>query len=139
MCGIVSVCHGREVPGLGHEAGELLRRLEYRGYDSTGAAFVRGDRSVKLLKKVGAPSRVVPEMGIDREAGQRFVGQVRWATYGAVTDANAQPHGHTVAHHSRDRTNSARHSAHATVRIRRATAADTAGFPSLTHAKHLIP
>ncbi len=92
MCGIVSVCHGREVPGLGHEAGELLRRLEYRGYDSTGAAFVRGDRSVKLLKKVGAPSRVVPEMGIDREAGQRFVGQVRWATYGAVTDANAQPH-----------------------------------------------
>ncbi len=92
MCGIVSVCHGREVPGLGHEAGELLKRLEYRGYDSTGAAFVRADRSVKLLKKVGAPSRVVPELGIDQEAGQRFVGQVRWATYGAVTDANAQPH-----------------------------------------------
>lgn len=91
MCGIVSVCHGREVPGLGHEAGELLKRLEYRGYDSTGAAFVRGDRSVKLLKKVGAPSRVVPEMGIDREAAA-VRRPVRWATYGAVTDANAQPH-----------------------------------------------
>ena len=92
MCGIVSVCRGREIPGLGVEAGELLKRLEYRGYDSTGGAFLRADRSVRLLKRVGAPSRVVPELGIDREAGQRFVGQVRWATYGAVTDANAQPH-----------------------------------------------
>ncbi len=32
------------------------------------------------------------ELGIDRETGQRFVGQVRWATYGSVTDANSQPH-----------------------------------------------
>ena len=47
---------------------------------------------MKLLKTVGAPSRVVPDLGIDRESGQRFIGQVRWATYGAVTDANAQPH-----------------------------------------------
>ncbi len=92
MCGIVSICHGKEVPGLGLEGGELLKRLEYRGYDSTGGAFLRADGSVKLLKKVGAPSRVVPELGIDRESGQRFIGQVRWATYGAVTDANAQPH-----------------------------------------------
>ncbi len=92
MCGIVSICHGKEVPGLGLEGGELLKRLEYRGYDSTGGAFIRADGSVKLLKKVGAPSRVVPELGIDRESGQRFIGQVRWATYGAVTDANAQPH-----------------------------------------------
>ncbi|HYN41647.1 MAG TPA: glutamine--fructose-6-phosphate aminotransferase, partial [Thermoanaerobaculia bacterium] len=92
MCGIVSICHGKEVPGLGLEGGDLLKRLEYRGYDSTGGAFIRADGSVKLLKKVGAPSRVVPELGIDRESGQRFIGQVRWATYGAVTDANAQPH-----------------------------------------------
>ncbi|MBI1752196.1 MAG: SIS domain-containing protein [Acidobacteria bacterium] len=77
---------------MGHEAGELLKRLEYRGYDSTGASFIRGDGSIRLLKKVGAPSRVVPELGISREAGQRFIGQVRWATYGAVTDVNCQPH-----------------------------------------------
>jgi glucosamine 6-phosphate synthetase-like amidotransferase/phosphosugar isomerase protein len=77
---------------MGKEAGELLKRLEYRGYDSTGAAFINSAGGIKLLKKVGAPSRVVPELGIDRQAGQRFIGQVRWATYGAVTDINSQPH-----------------------------------------------
>jgi len=92
MCGIVSLCYASENPAMGREAGELLKRLEYRGYDSTGAAFVRADHGIHLLKKVGAPSRVVPELAIDQQVGQRFIGQVRWATYGAVTDVNSQPH-----------------------------------------------
>ena len=92
MCGIVSLCYGSDIAALGREAGELLKRLEYRGYDSTGAAFIGDDGAIRLLKKVGAPSRVVPELGIDQQSGQRFIGQVRWATYGAVTDANSQPH-----------------------------------------------
>ena len=92
MCGIVSLCYGSEVSALGREAGELLKRLEYRGYDSTGAAFISTDGAITLLKQVGAPSRVVPALGIDQQAGQRFIGQVRWATYGAVTDINSQPH-----------------------------------------------
>ncbi|HJV37930.1 MAG TPA: hypothetical protein VJ528_03745, partial [Geothrix sp.] len=92
MCGIVSLCYASEVAAMGHEAGELLKRLEYRGYDSTGASFIGADGAITLLKKVGAPSRVVPELGIDQQQGQRFIGQVRWATYGAVTDVNSQPH-----------------------------------------------
>jgi len=92
MCGIVSICYRSDNPAMGVEGGELLKRLEYRGYDSTGGAFIRDDRSITLLKKVGAPSRIVAELGIDRERGQRFIGQVRWATYGAVTDVNSQPH-----------------------------------------------
>ncbi|MCE1229295.1 MAG: SIS domain-containing protein [Firmicutes bacterium] len=92
MCGIVSICYGSDNPALGLEGGELLKRLEYRGYDSTGGAFIGADHGIRLLKKVGAPSRVVPELGIDHQQGQRFIGQVRWATYGAVTDLNAQPH-----------------------------------------------
>ncbi|HOA88055.1 MAG TPA: SIS domain-containing protein [Propioniciclava tarda] len=92
MCGIVSLCYGQDNPRLGFEGGELLKRLEYRGYDSTGGGFVAEDRSINLLKAVGAPSRVVPDLGIDRASGQRFIGQVRWATYGAVTQENCQPH-----------------------------------------------
>ena len=92
MCGIVSICYQSENPHLGLEAGELLKRLEYRGYDSTGGAFIGDDHSIRLLKKVGAPSRIVVELGIDKARGQRFIGQVRWATYGAVTDVNSQPH-----------------------------------------------
>jgi glucosamine 6-phosphate synthetase-like amidotransferase/phosphosugar isomerase protein len=92
MCGIVSICYAGTNPSLGREASELLKRLEYRGYDSTGGAFVSQDGAIRLLKKVGAPSKVVVELGLEAEQGERFVGQVRWATYGAVTDINSQPH-----------------------------------------------
>lgn len=92
MCGIVSLIYSGENPDMGKEAEALLRRLEYRGYDSTGASFIDEKRKIVLLKKVGAPSKVCPSLGIAGHAGQRFIGQVRWATYGAVTDVNSQPH-----------------------------------------------
>jgi len=77
---------------MGKEAEALLKRLEYRGYDSTGASFIGTDKRISLRKHVGAPSKVCPLLHIDSFAGQRFIGQVRWATYGAVTDVNSQPH-----------------------------------------------
>ncbi len=92
MCGIVSIVYGGDNPELGKEAAALLRRLEYRGYDSTGASFIDGTGGITLLKKVGAPSVVCRELGIEARGGRRFIGQVRWATYGAVTDRNSQPH-----------------------------------------------
>ena len=92
MCGVVSITYGRDNPGLGREAAALVKHLEYRGYDSTGVATVRADGRVTLRKRVGAPSRVVEELDVEHMEGQKAVGQVRWATYGSVTDANAQPH-----------------------------------------------
>ncbi len=92
MCGIVSLVYKDESRNMGREAAELLRRLEYRGYDSTGASFIDRDRTIVLIKRVGAPSKVCRELKIDSYPGQRFIGQVRWATYGAVTDINSQPH-----------------------------------------------
>ena len=92
MCGIVSLVYKKDNPELGREAAALLRRLEYRGYDSTGASFIDGKGAISLKKKVGAPSKVIRELGIEDAEGRRFIGQVRWATYGAVTDVNSQPH-----------------------------------------------
>ncbi len=92
MCGIVSLIYEKENPDMGEEAEALLRRLEYRGYDSTGASFIDDKRKIVLLKRTGAPSKVCPALGIADRPGQRFIGQVRWATYGAVTDINSQPH-----------------------------------------------
>ncbi|MFK7990811.1 MAG: SIS domain-containing protein [Sandaracinaceae bacterium] len=93
MCGVIGlVCeHHRE--DLGVVAGALLEALQYRGYDSCGAA-VQGESTddVTLLKGVGAPSVLVPELGIDKLAGRVFCGQVRWATFGVVDELNAQPH-----------------------------------------------
>ncbi len=92
MCGVVSIVYSNHNDNLGNEASFLLKKLEYRGYDSTGGAFIKKDGSIVLKKKVGAPSRVVVELEMDKMSGYKFLGQVRWATFGAVTDANAQPH-----------------------------------------------
>jgi len=92
MCGIVSLVYESDNPALGRLGESLLMRLEYRGYDSTGAAFIDSSGEVKVRKAVGAPSKVCPALGIAEVSGQRFIGQVRWATQGAVTDFSSQPH-----------------------------------------------
>jgi len=92
MCGVIGLVYEKSREDLGMVASELLRTLEYRGYDSTGGAFQGEGQEVRLRKGVGAPSAMVHELGIVRESGRIFCGQVRWATFGAVDDQNAQPH-----------------------------------------------
>lgn len=92
MCGVIGLVCEHHRPDLGRMGAELLRSLEYRGYDSTGAAIQGKGETVKLLKGVGAPSALVHSLGIVDQPGQLFAGQVRWATFGSVTEANAQPH-----------------------------------------------
>ncbi len=77
---------------LGQVASRLLRMLEYRGYDSTGALLQGAGGKITLRKDVGSPTVITKKLGIDRLAGKLFCGQVRWATFGAVTRENAQPH-----------------------------------------------
>lgn len=93
MCGVIGLVHDRDRDDLGLIASELLETLQYRGYDSTGAVIQGGPaESVVLRKGVGAPSVLVHELGITKLAGRVFCGQVRWATFGVVDEANAQPH-----------------------------------------------
>ncbi len=92
MCGVVGLIFERNRPDFGQIAGELLRTLEYRGYDSTGAAIQGEGDEVDLRKGVGAPSNLVHRLGITSLPGQILCGQVRWATFGAVDAINAQPH-----------------------------------------------
>lgn len=92
MCGVIGLIFERQHERMGKVASELLRTLEYRGYDSTGAAIQGTTTQVDLRKGVGAPSQMVRTLGIEDLRGQIFCGQVRWATFGAVDDQNAQPH-----------------------------------------------
>ncbi len=93
MCGVIGLVYAEHHPDLGRIAADLLKSLEYRGYDSTGAAVQDLDpATVTLVKGVGAPSALVHSLGITKLSGRIFCGQVRWATFGAVTDANSQPH-----------------------------------------------
>ena len=66
-----------------------LRRLEYRGYDSTGIAVKNGSiRIHKKVGKVGDLESILP----DEIPGTEGIAHTRWATHGGVTDANAHPH-----------------------------------------------
>ncbi|OIP30908.1 MAG: hypothetical protein AUK47_23790 [Deltaproteobacteria bacterium CG2_30_63_29] len=99
MCGVIGLICGREREDLGRIASDLLKMLEYRGYDSTGAAIQGPGTDVCLVKGVGAPSVMVNELGIIDMGGQILCGQVRWATFGAVTPENSQPHEVTCKTH----------------------------------------
>ena len=92
MCGVIGLVLSKDSEKMGQTACQLLRMLEYRGYDSTGAIIQNEAGDIRLKKDVGAPSRVVYDLGVDKLAGHMFCGQVRWATFGAVTRENAQPH-----------------------------------------------
>ena len=92
MCGVIGLVYERDHEQLGQVAAELLRALEYRGYDSTGAAIQDSSGTIHLAKGVGAPSVLVHKLGITDRRGKVLCGQVRWATFGAVDDRNAQPH-----------------------------------------------
>jgi len=89
MCGIV----GYVGP---HEAGEFLlrglRRLEYRGYDSSGVVTVNSSGLLSVTKAAGRLDRLAEKLVRTPVVGQIGIGHTRWATHGAATDENAHPH-----------------------------------------------
>jgi glucosamine--fructose-6-phosphate aminotransferase (isomerizing) len=90
MCGIIGyVGHRPALPVL--LAG--LKKLEYRGYDSSGVAVLTGDQGV-LVRKAPGKIRVLEDEleKCKMPAGNLGVSHTRWATHGEPTRANAHPH-----------------------------------------------
>lgn len=86
MCGIFGYMGSKRATPILIDG---MRRLEYRGYDSTGIAVKDGDISV--FKKVGKVSEMRSILPLNIQ-GTSGIGHTRWATHGGVTDANAHPH-----------------------------------------------
>jgi len=91
MCGIFGIVVEQEQP-LGEILVKAGQRLSYRGYDSVGCATLRGDGTVDLRKDVGKVDEVAARLGLTEMVGCRGIVQLRWATFGAPSQVNAQPH-----------------------------------------------
>ncbi|KAF0207791.1 MAG: glutamine--fructose-6-phosphate transaminase (isomerizing) [Actinomycetota bacterium] len=88
MCGIVGYVGPRQASDvlLGG-----LARLEYRGYDSAGAAIMSEDELV-VVRRVGKLVNLREAIAGKPVPGTVGIGHTRWATHGAPNEENAHPH-----------------------------------------------
>ena len=89
MCGIVGYIGHREASQFLIEG---LRRLEYRGYDSSGVAAIDNSGKLAVTKTRGRIDNLVARLAEEPVGGKIGVGHTRWATHGQPSDENAHPH-----------------------------------------------
>src|SRR5690606_21778916 len=88
MCGIVGIIGKEPVAPLLVEA---LKRLEYRGYDSSGIATLNEGR-LERRRAEGKLVNLERRLAAEPLDGTIGIGHTRWATHGAPTENNAHPH-----------------------------------------------
>lgn len=88
MCGITGYVGCRNAPEL---LFEMLLRLEYRGYDSAGIAYI-SEGEIRIPKDKGKVSDVRRALKPESLSSHIGLGHTRWATHGAPSQVNAHPH-----------------------------------------------
>src|SRR3954470_5838698 len=88
MCGIVGAAARRDIVPVLVEG---LKRLEYRGYDSSGIAVVNGS-GLKRVRAAGRVAEMASQAAAQHVGGHTGIAHTRWATHGAPTERNAHPH-----------------------------------------------
>ncbi len=92
MCGIVGAIGNRNIVPVLVDG---LKRLEYRGYDSSGIAVLdagKADGEIRRVRRVGRVAEMENAAAQENVVGQLGIGHTRWATHGGVTEPNAHPH-----------------------------------------------
>ncbi|HWV17504.1 MAG TPA: glutamine--fructose-6-phosphate transaminase (isomerizing) [Rhodocyclaceae bacterium] len=86
MCGIVAAVAKRNVVPVLIEG---LNKLEYRGYDSAGLAYL-GDAGLSRLRSVGRVAELASQA--EGKSAVQGIAHTRWATHGVPSERNAHPH-----------------------------------------------
>ena len=88
MCGIIGLVSDKEVSPTLLEG---LKRLEYRGYDSSGIATVNNNK-IERVRSKGNLSYLEEKLLNTSLPGNIGIGHTRWATHGTPEEKNAHPH-----------------------------------------------
>ncbi len=89
MCGIVGYVGSREAFPILIKG---LKRLEYRGYDSSGVALINDSGELNVYKCQGKVAALETFAEAHNTMGTIGIAHTRWATHGAPNDVNAHPH-----------------------------------------------
>ncbi len=90
MCGIFAITSNKR-NNIGEILVECAEKLTYRGYDTVGIATVYKN-SIQLRKDKGKFDEVAEKLRLHEMRGSKGIAQLRWATFGAPSKLNAQPH-----------------------------------------------
>jgi glucosamine--fructose-6-phosphate aminotransferase (isomerizing) len=88
MCGIVGYIGNGSARDIIIDG---LKKLEYRGYDSSGLALYK-DGKIQVRKSAGRISNLEEMINNEDFDSNVGIGHTRWATHGAPSDVNAHPH-----------------------------------------------
>ena len=89
MCGIVGYIGNKQAYPILIKG---LKRLEYRGYDSSGVALITNNSQIEVFKKQGKVVEMENLVSAAEPNSTLGVGHTRWATHGPPNDINSHPH-----------------------------------------------
>jgi glucosamine--fructose-6-phosphate aminotransferase (isomerizing) len=89
MCGIIGGISNLDITPILIEG---LKRLEYRGYDSSGLVVLSKNNKLVRQRAVGKVCNLQKKLKVTKVEGINGLAHTRWATHGEPSDKNAHPH-----------------------------------------------